>query len=187
MSAFLGGREMGEKLKIEYVSVDSIMPYARNAKLHPQQQVEQIKRSIKDYGMNDPIGVWHNEIVEGHGRLMACKELGITEIPIIRLEHMSDEQRKQYMLVHNQTTMNSDFDLDILSEELDSLLDFDAEFYDFDVNFGDDDEVDKHEEIKEVEYKESISVVVACENDEQAESLFEKLTEEGYICRISTL
>ena len=124
-------RNVGEKLKIEYVSIDSIMPYARNAKLHPQQQIEQIKRSIEDYGMNDPIGVWHNEIVEGHGRLMACKELGIKEVPIIRLEHMSDEQRKQYMLVHNQTTMNSDFDLDILSEELDDLLDFDAEFYDF--------------------------------------------------------
>ena len=129
---------MGEKLKIEYVSIDSIMPYAKNAKEHPQQQVEQIKRSIKDYGMNDPIGVWHNEIVEGHGRLMACKELGITEVPIIRLEHMSDEQRKQYMLVHNQTTMNSDFDLDILSEELDDLLDFDAEFYDFDISLDEE-------------------------------------------------
>lgn len=129
---------MGEKLKIEYVSIDSIMPYVKNAKEHPQQQIEQIKRSIKDYGMNDPIGVWHNEIVEGHGRLMACKELGITEVPIIRLEHMSDEQRKQYMLVHNQTTMNSDFDLDILSEELDSLLDFDAEFYDFDISLDEE-------------------------------------------------
>ena len=129
---------MGEKLKIEYVSIDSIMPYVKNAKEHPQQQVEQIKRSIKDYGMNDPIGVWHNEIVEGHGRLMACKELGITEVPIIRLEHMSDEQRKQYMLVHNQTTMNSDFDLDILSEELDDLLDFDAEFYDFDISLDEE-------------------------------------------------
>ena len=129
---------MGEKLKIEYVSIDSIMPYANNAKEHPAEQIEQIKRSIKDYGMNDPIGVWHNEIVEGHGRLMACKELGITEVPIIRLEHMSDEQRKQYMLVHNQTTMNSDFDLDTLSEELDSLLDFDAEFYDFDISFDEE-------------------------------------------------
>ena len=129
---------MGEKLKIEYVSIDSIMPYANNAKEHPAEQIEQIKRSIKDYGMNDPIGVWHNEIVEGHGRLMACKELGITEVPIIRLEHMSDEQRKQYMLVHNQTTMNSDFDLDILSEELDDLLDFDAEFYDFDISLDEE-------------------------------------------------
>ena len=132
---------MGEKLKIEYVSIDSILPYANNAKEHPQEQVEQIKRSIKDYGMNDPIGVWHNEIVEGHGRLMACKELGITEVPIIRLEHMSDEQRKQYMLVHNQTTMNSDFDLDILSEELDDLLDFDAEFYDFDISLDDEEDL----------------------------------------------
>ena len=126
------------KINVEYVDINSIRPSDRNAKLHPKEQIEQIKRSIKDYGMNDPIGVWHDEIVEGHGRLMACKELGITEVPIIRLEHMSDAQRKEYMLVHNQTTMNSDFDLDTLSEELDSLLDFDAEFYDFDISFDEE-------------------------------------------------
>lgn len=120
-----------DNLKIEYVDIDSVKPYKNNAKLHPEEQVEQIKRSIKDYKMCDPIGVWHNEIVEGHGRLLACKELGFDKIPIIRLDHLTDEQRKEYILVHNKTTMNSDFDKDILSEELNSLFDFDSDFYDF--------------------------------------------------------
>ena len=59
-----------ENLKIEYVPIDSITPYENNAKLHPAEQIEQIKRSIQDNGMNDPIGIWHDQVVEGHGRLI---------------------------------------------------------------------------------------------------------------------
>lgn len=129
------------KLSVEYVPIDSIKPYEKNAKLHPQEQVEQIKRSIRDNGMNDPIGVWHDTVVEGHGRLLACKELGMTEVPVIRLDHMTDEQRREYMLIHNQTTMNSGWDLPVLDMELGELPDFDAEFYGFDVNIDDEQEI----------------------------------------------
>ena len=90
-----------EKLKIEYVSIDDIKPYKNNAKLHPKEQIEQIKKSIEQFGMNDPIGIWKDEIVEGHGRLLALKELGYEEVPIIRLDHLTDEQRKAYILAHN--------------------------------------------------------------------------------------
>ena len=120
-----------EKLKIEYVSIDSIKPYENNAKLHPQEQIEQIKKSIKQFGMDDPIGIWKDEIVEGHGRLIACKELGMTEVPIIRLDHLNDSERKAYTLAHNKLTMNSDFDIDILNSELDSILDIDMEDFGF--------------------------------------------------------
>ena len=106
------------KLEIEYVDINSVKPYKNNAKQHPQEQIEQIKRSIEQFGMDDPIGIWKDEIVEGHGRLIACKELGYTEIPIIRLDHLTDEERKAYTLAHNKLTMNSDFDIDILNEEL---------------------------------------------------------------------
>ena len=126
------------ELKIEYVDIDSIKPSDRNAKQHPTEQIEQIKKSIIDYGMNDPIGVWHGEIVEGHGRHIALKELGKKKVPIIRLDELTDEQRREYMLVHNKTTMNSDFDVDILNMELEDLPDFDAEFYDFELSFDDD-------------------------------------------------
>lgn len=90
-----------EKLKIEYVNIDTIKPYRKNAKLHPQRQIGQIKKSIEKFGFNDPIAVWNNEVVEGHGRILACKELGIKEIPIIRLDYLTDEERKAYILVHN--------------------------------------------------------------------------------------
>lgn len=125
-----------EKLKIEYVDINSIKPYKKNAKLHPEEQIEQIKKSIEEFGMDDPIGIWKDEIVEGHGRLMACKELGYTEIPIIRLDHLTDEQRKAYALAHNKLTMNSDFDLDLLNEELLSIGDIDMTNFGFDIDLG---------------------------------------------------
>lgn len=127
------------QLEVEYVDIDSIKPYERNAKEHPQSQIEQIKRSIIDYQMCDPIGVWHGEVVEGHGRLMACKELGMDKVPVIRLDHLTDDQRREYMLVHNKTTMNSDFDMELLDLELTELPDFDAELYDFALDLGGDD------------------------------------------------
>jgi DNA modification methylase len=110
------------KLKVEYISIDDIKPYEKNAKIHTPEQIEQIKKSIKEFGMNDPIGIWRdNIIIEGHGRLMACKELGFNEVPVIRLDDLTDDQRKAYTLIHNQTTMNTGFDLDILNEELQSI------------------------------------------------------------------
>jgi ParB-like chromosome segregation protein Spo0J len=110
------------KINIEYIHVDDLKEYENNAKIHTEEQVLQIMDSIKKFGMNDPIAVWKdNVIIEGHGRLTACKELGITEVPIIRLEHMDDEQRKAYGLVHNKLTMNTGFDDEKLSIELDEI------------------------------------------------------------------
>jgi hypothetical protein len=129
-----------ENLKIEYINIDELKPYANNAKLHPEEQIEQIKKSIKQFGMNDPIGIWKNEIVEGHGRLIACKELGFTEVPIIRLDHLNDEERKAYTLAHNKLTMNSDFDLDILASELDDILNIDMSDFGFDLDLEDQEE-----------------------------------------------
>ena len=128
---------MNNKLNIEYVDINDIKEYKNNAKKHPKKQIEQIKQSIEKFGMDDPIGVWNNEIVEGHGRYIACKELGMKEIPIIRLDHLNDEERKAYTLIHNKLTMNSDFDLDILNEELISLQDLDIDLDDFDLEIRD--------------------------------------------------
>lgn len=118
-------------LSIEYVSIDSIKPYEKNAKEHPKEQIEQIKKSIQEFGNNDPIAVWNNEIVEGHGRYIALKELGTKEIPIIRLDNLTDEQRKAYTLVHNKLTMNSDFDFEILNKELESIIDINMDDFGF--------------------------------------------------------
>lgn len=133
-------------LKVEYVKTEELKPYANNAKLHPAQQVEQIKESIREFGFNDPIAVWKdNEIIEGHGRLIASMELGIEEVPIIRLDELTDEQRKAYALVHNKLTMNSDFDLALLDLELDDIeLDM-SKFGFAEIDFDFDEEIKTRE------------------------------------------
>ena len=148
-------------LNIEYVKTEDLKPYANNAKLHPAEQVEQIKESIKDFGFNDPIAVWKdNEIIEGHGRLIASIELGIEEVPVIRLDNLTDEERKAYALVHNKLTMNSNFDFALLDLELDDIdLDmskfgFDAELADFDVD----------DFFEEAEPKEKEPKTITCPN-----------------------
>lgn len=128
------------KLKVEYVPIDSITPYENNAKIHTPEQIEQIKNSIKEFGMNDPIAIWgeDNIIIEGHGRLIALKELGFDVVPIIRLDDLTDEQRRAYTLVHNQTTMSTGFDLEILQIELENIElnmdDFGFNEFEFDID-----------------------------------------------------
>lgn len=111
------------ELKIEYLKKEDLKPYANNAKVHTADQIEQIKNSIKEFGFNDPIGIWgENEVVEGHGRLLAVMEMDdIKEIPVIRLDNLTDEQRRAYTLVHNKLTMNTGFDFAVLEIELEGL------------------------------------------------------------------
>lgn len=120
------------ELKIEYMALDQLTPYENNAKIHTPEQIEQIKASIRDLGMNDPIAVSgaDNIIVEGHGRLIACRELGMETVPVIRLDHLNDEQRKAYTLIHNKLTMNTEFDLEKLNAEL-QVINLDMAEYGF--------------------------------------------------------
>lgn len=146
-------------LKIEYVPIDSINPYPNNAKLHPAEQIEQIKKSIEEFGMKDPIGVWNNEVVEGHGRLIALMELGYKKVPIIRLDDLSDEQRRAYMLVHNQLTMNSGFDGELLECELSNLVDVEMDVYGFDLDFIAEDNIDAGEVEDKTNSKVAVKMV----------------------------
>lgn len=124
-------------MKIEKMKIGDVIPYHNNAKLHPKEQIEQIKSSIKQFGNNDPIAVdANNVIIEGHGRLMALQELGYEEVEVIRLGHLTEEQRKAYTLVHNQLTMNSGFDLDLLKLELGEIVGIDMAEFDFDFDFN---------------------------------------------------
>lgn len=142
---------MNNNLKIEYIPIEDIKPYKNNAKQHPAEQIQQIKNSILEFGFRDPIAVWNNTIVEGHGRLLAAQELGYKELPIIRLDDLSDEQRKAYCLAHNKLTMNSDFDLDILTAELDDITDIDMSNFGFDLDLPD---FDEPAEVVEDDYNE---------------------------------
>ena len=123
-------------MKIEKISIDKIKPYENNAKLHPPEQIEQIKKSIQEFGNNDPIAIDENSvIIEGHGRYQALKELGFKEIEVIRLTHLNEQQKKAYILAHNKLTMNTGFDFNMLSLELDSIDDFDMSDFGFEIDF----------------------------------------------------
>lgn len=117
------------ELTVEYVSLDEIRPYKQNAKLHPEAQIQEIIASIKEVGFKDPIGVWHDEIVEGHGRYEAAKRLGLETVPIIRLDDLTDEQRRAYMIIHNKTTMDSGFNMAMLAKEIAEIHDIDMGLY----------------------------------------------------------
>ena len=124
-------------MKIERIPLDKIEPYKNNAKLHPEEQIEQIKDSIQEFGFNDPIAVDENNvIIEGHGRFFALQELGYKEAECIRLTHMTDEQKRAYILVHNKLTMNTGFDMELLESELKNITAIDMEQFDFDCDFS---------------------------------------------------
>jgi ParB-like chromosome segregation protein Spo0J len=149
-------------MQIENIKINDIKQYENNAKIHTEEQIEQIINSIQRYGNNDPIAIDENNvIIEGHGRYIALKRLGIEEIPVIKLKHLTEEQKREYILVHNKLTMNTGFDMEKLQAELE-LIDYDMTNFSFDnVNFNEDDLHDLFEDVEE-EKKAKEKEVIIC-------------------------
>lgn len=124
-------------LKIEYLPPGDLTPYENNARKHAPHDVDAIIASIEKFGFSDPIGIWSdkNIIVEGHGRQIAALQMGLSEVPCIRLDHLTDEQRRAYALAHNKTAELSEWDFGKLEEELSRLQieDIDMSAFDFDI------------------------------------------------------
>ena len=129
------------KLEIVYLPVDALEEYEGNARDHGEEDVAAIQRSIEKFGFDDPIGIWsdHNVIVEGHGRLMAAKALGMKEVPCIRLDHMTDAERKAYGLAHNKTAELSRWNFGKLEMELSGLGEFNMGDFGFGFSNGSSD------------------------------------------------
>lgn len=109
---------------VVWKSVDGLIPYVNNARTHNDAQVTQIAASIKEFGFNNPVLVdGSSGIIAGHGRVMAAKKLGMAEVPCIELAHLSDTQRKAYILADNRIALNSDWDTQLLSIEFKTLTD----------------------------------------------------------------
>ena len=175
---------MGE-LQVIYLPLAELTPDDKNAKQHPADQVEQIKESIKTFKMCDPIGIAGDEnlIIEGHGRYLALKELGVEKAPCIRLDHLdTDEKRKAYALIHNKTTMNSGFDIELLDMALSDIETIDMGLYGFE-------EIEEEKPKKDISQnvKTEFQIIVECADEMQQEAIYTKLTGEGYKCRVLTL
>ena len=159
-----------------------LQPYENNPRKN-DTAVPYVAESIKRYGFKVPIVIDKDGvIVAGHTRYLASIELGLETVPCIVADDLTDEEIKEFRLVDNKTSEFAGWDFDMLEAELQEL-DFDGYDFGFDIDTIEDD----NNEIKEVEYHENISVVVECDNDEEAEYIFQRLTDEGYKCHISTL
>jgi len=117
------------KLTIEYLPIGSLRPDPKNARLHSEKQVQQIARSIETFGFNVPVLVDANfQVMAGHGRLRACELLGIAQVPVIRLEHLSEHQRRAFTIADNRLTENSEWDNRLLGDQLKILSEAQLEF-----------------------------------------------------------
>lgn len=149
------------ELKIEYINLDKLTPYENNARNHTPDDLATIQASIDHFGMCDPIGIWgdKNIIVEGHGRMLALKALGKTVAPCIRLDHLTDEQRRAYALAHNKTAEMSRWDFGKLELELAELSEMDMTAFGFDIH---DEEVSLDDFFEDAEPKEKEPKRVQC-------------------------
>ncbi len=139
-------------LKIEYLPIESFTPYGKNARKHENEDVAAIKSSIEQFGFLDPIGIWgpKNIIVEGHGRLLAATELGLKSLPAIRLDLLTDEQRKAYALAHNKTAELSTWIPDLVDSEVMDAIEAGIDMTALGFDIPDPWEEDrKHQEAKE--------------------------------------
>ena len=175
------------ELQIVYLPPGELTPYEKNARKHAPADIDAIKKSILEDGFNDPIGIWgeQNIIVEGHGRQLAAMELNLEQVPCIRLDHLSDKQRREYMIRHNRTAELSAWDFATLEEECAALAIEGQDFEELKLTFEGvnhdmyvDDFFDRGVEAKEK--APVLGVKVVCGSEDQVQEVFDLLTDNGY-------
>ncbi len=117
-----------DRLEIKYLSIDEIIPYSRNPRTHSEEQIAQIAASIREFGFTNPILIDSKQgIVAGHGRLAAAKELGLEKVPCIDLNHLTEEQKRAYVIADNKLALNGGWDDELLRLELTELKELGAD------------------------------------------------------------
>ena len=122
-------------MKIEQLPTADLIPYARNTRTHSPEQVAQIAGSIREFGFTNPVLIdAENGIIAGHGRVMAASKLGLAKVPCIRLAHLTETQKRAYIIADNKLALNAGWDEEMLGLELADLreADFDLELLGFD-------------------------------------------------------
>lgn len=129
------------KQQIEYVEVKKLIPYARNSRTHSDEQVAQICGSIKEFGFTNPVLIdGEGVIIAGHGRTIAAQRLNMKEVPCLRLDYLTEAQKKAYVIADNKLALNAGWDDEMLALELGDLKDLD---FDLSLTGFDDDELNK--------------------------------------------
>ena len=122
-------------MKIEHIALEALIPYARNSRTHSDAQVAQIAGSIREFGFTNPVLIdGAGGIIAGHGRVMAARKIGLEQVPCIRLDYLTEAQRRAYVIADNKLAMNAGWDDEMLRLELLDLQDagFDLDLTGFD-------------------------------------------------------
>lgn len=172
-------------MEIENLKTSLLVPYARNSRTHSEEQVAQIMSSIKEFGFTNPILIDNDGmIIAGHGRLVAAQRLDMNSVPCIRLKHLTEAQKRAYVIADNKIALNAGWDEDMLRVELGELdaLEFDYSDFGFDFELDnvddnqDQDYSEKNKEIDVSEYEDVMDLKFKLSFSEYAEAK-EKLSE----------
>jgi ParB-like chromosome segregation protein Spo0J len=181
---------MEEATKIDYLLVNTLIPYANNSRTHDDAQVAQIAASIKEFGFRNPILVDGVGILAGHGRLLAARKLGLEKVPTIDCSDMTETQKKAYIIADNKLALNSGWDSELLKLEITDLQNTDFDLTK--LGFSEMELANLFDELKDVQiddldYQAAFSIVVDCKNEQEQEKIFNELDQKGYKCRVQSL
>lgn len=176
---------MAKIVNIQEVSIDEIVPYENNAKIHGKEQIEKLKESIIEFGFLTPCLIdGDKNLIAGHGRVMAAKELGFETVPCVYIEGLTEEQRRAYILADNRLSELGEWDMDIVNVELSELdsLGFNIELIGFDYSpdlddLEDDDKYTPKTDIPQYEPSGDVTFLEDLCDDTKAEQLMEEIRE----------
>jgi ParB-like chromosome segregation protein Spo0J len=181
-------------VKIENLPIDRLIPYARNSRTHSDEQVAQVASSIKEFGFTNPVLIdADGGIIAGHGRVLAARKLALADVPCIRLSHLSEAQKRAYVIADNKLALNSGWDEEMLALEFKDLqsMGFDLELTGFDLGDIDDlmaqlDAAPPQEKAPDpgIVYQEKFAVLVECSGEAHQAQTYEKLVGMGLACKV---
>ena len=179
--------------QIEHLPTDALVPYARNSRTHSPEQVAQIAASIREFGFTNPVLIdANNTLIAGHGRVMAAQSIGLPTVPAIRLAHLTDAQRRAYVIADNKLAENAGWDMATLAREVEDLT---ADGYALDLLGFTTAELEGllgHDAPPPepaapspgIVYQEKYAVLVDCKDEADQQRIFEKLTAGGMACKV---
>lgn len=165
--------------------LSEITPYKNNPR-NNDEAVGPVAESIKEFGFKVPIVIDKNgEIVNGHTRYKAAKKLGLETVPVIVADDLSEEQIKAFRLADNKVGEIAAWDLDLLNEELNDILDLDMSVFGFELEVDDENQENLDTDFEEIE--DDSVLIVEAESEEELEKLYDEFVERGLKCRVSIL
>lgn len=180
--------------RVERRPLAALIPYARNARTHTPEQIEQLCNSIREWGWTIPVLIDpEGEIIAGHARVQAAAKLGFSEVPCMTAHGWSDAQKRAYVLADNQLALNAGWDEALLAEELAELqnLDFDLDALGFDpealdtyLNQPATESGASGNEDQGIDYSEHFAVLVECRDEAHQARVFNDLKSQGHTCKV---